>query len=141
MAIFAQAVERFDIPLGWMGIFGKEKIDLKKGGSFILMHGIRALALEQKIEVTSTIERIKQLNNIGLIDRKFATELIESFDVILTFILQSKLLKIAKGETPDNTIDLRDFSKLERDMLKDALKVVRELKTFITYHFKLNMVG
>jgi len=141
LAIFAQAVERFDIPLGWMGIFGKEKIDLKKGGSFILMHGIRALALEQKIEVTSTIERIKQLNNIGLIDRKFATELIESFDVILTFILQSKLLKIAKGETPDNTIDLRDFSKLERDMLKDALKVVRELKTFITYHFKLNMVG
>ena len=51
------------------------------------MHGIRALALEQKIEATSTVERIKKLNDIGLIDRKFATELIESFDVILAFIL------------------------------------------------------
>ena len=141
LALFAQAVENFEIPLGWMGTFGKEHIDLKKGGSFILMHGIRALALEQKIEATPTIERIKRLNDIGLIDRKFATELIESFDVILTFILQRKLTRLAQGKTPDNTVDLREFSKPERDMLKDALKVVRELKTFIAYHFKLNMVG
>lgn len=141
LAIFAQAVERFDIPLGLLGGFGNDQIDLKKGGSFILMHGIRALALEQKIEATSTVERIKELNDIGLIDRKFATELIESFDVILTFILQNKLLQIAQGKKPDNSIDIRNLSKLERDMLKDALKVVRELKKFITYHFKLNMVG
>ncbi|SFP02676.1 putative nucleotidyltransferase substrate binding domain-containing protein [Hydrogenimonas thermophila] len=141
LAIFAQAVERFDIPLGLLGGFGNDQIDLKKGGSFILMHGIRALALEQKIEVTSTVERIKELNEIGLIDRKFATELIESFDVILTFILQNKLSQIAQGKKPDNRVDIRNLSKLERDMLKDALKVVRELKKFITYHFKLNMVG
>jgi len=141
MAIFAQAIEHFEIPLGWLGGFGNDQIDLKKGGSFILMHSIRSLALEQKIEATSTVERIKKLNDIGLIDRKFATELIESFDVILTFILQNKLLQIAQGKKPDNRIDIRNFSKLERDMLKDALKVVRELKKFITYHFKLNMVG
>jgi len=141
LAIFAQAVERFDIPLGLLGGFGNDQIDLKKGGSFILMHGIRALALEQKIEATSTVERIKELNDIGLIDRKFATELIESFDVILTFILQNKLSQISQGEKPDNRIDIHNLSKLERDMLKDALKVVRELKKFITYHFKLNMVG
>jgi len=141
LAIFAQAVERFEIPLGWLGGLENDQIDLKKGGSFILMHGIRALALEQKIEATSTIERIKKLNDIGLIDRKFATELIESFDLILTFILQSKLLQIAQGKKPDNRVDIRNFSKLERDMLKDALKVVRELKKFITYHFKLSMVG
>jgi len=141
LAIFAQAVERFEIPLGWLGGFGNDQIDLKKGGSFILMHGIRALALEQKIEATSTFERIKKLNEIGLIDQKFATELIESFDVILTFILQSKLLQIAEERIPDNRVDIRNLSKLERDMLKDALKVVRELKKFITYHFKLSMVG
>ena len=141
LAMFAQAVERFEIPLGWLGGFGDDEIDLKKGGSFILMHGIRSLAIEQKIEATSTVERIKKLNEIGLIDRKFATELIESFDLILTFILQSKLMQISQGEQPDNKVNIRKFSKLERDMLKDTLKVVRELKKFIIYHFKLNMVG
>ena len=141
LPLFAKGVEQFEIPLGWWGGFGSDEIDLKKGGSFIVMHAIRALALEQKIEATSTIERIKQLRQMGIIDQKFANELIESFDVILTLILQSKLQQIEAGETPTTIIDLRLLTKLERDMLKDALKVVRTLKSFIIYHFKLNMVG
>ncbi|RUM46025.1 MAG: cyclic nucleotide-binding protein [Hydrogenimonas sp.] len=141
LPLFAEGVERFEIPLGWWGGFGSDEIDLKKGGSFILMHAIRALALEQKIEATSTAERIKQLHQMGIIDQKFTKELIESFDVILTFIVQNKLQQIEVGETPNTVIDLRQLTKLERDMLKDALKVVRELKSFISYHFKRNMVG
>lgn len=141
LGLFAQAVERFEIPLGWFGRLGSESIDLKKGGLFILMHGIRALALEHRIEERPTVERIKHLSDIQLIDRSFATELIESYDVLLSTLLSRKLVALARGETPDNRIALTGMSKLERDMLRDALKTVKRLKEFVAYHFKLNMVG
>ncbi len=141
LGLFAQAVERFEIPLGWFGHLGKERIDLKKGGIFILMHGIRSLALERRIMESSTVERIKRLNDIGLIDRSFATELIESHDILLSTQLEHKLEAIAHGKEPDNLVDLSKASKLERDMVKDALKAVKKLKEFVAYHFKLSMVG
>ncbi|WP_456453318.1 putative nucleotidyltransferase substrate binding domain-containing protein, partial [Hydrogenimonas sp.] len=141
LGLFAQAVERFEIPLGWFGHLGNEKIDIKKGGIFILMHGVRALSLERRIEERPTVERLKRLSDIGLIDRPFATELIESYDVLLSTQLTHKLDALARGQEPDNRIDLAKLSKLERDMVKDALRAVKKLKEFVAYHFKLSMVG
>ncbi|WP_457596044.1 DUF294 nucleotidyltransferase-like domain-containing protein [Hydrogenimonas sp.] len=141
LGLFAQSVERFEIPLGWFGRLESGRIDIKKGGIFILMHGIRALAVDKKIEPTATVERIKALSDGGLFDKGFATELIESFDVLLTIQLGHKLGAIERGEEPDNAIDVAKLSKLERDMLREALGSVKSLKRFVAYHFRLDMVG
>ena len=77
-ARFAKAIEMFDTPLGFFSTFVTEKgphkdeLDLKKGGIFPLMHGVRALALEQRLTETNTIQRIRRLQAMGLLDRRWA---------------------------------------------------------------------
>ncbi|MBE0499035.1 MAG: cyclic nucleotide-binding/CBS domain-containing protein [Campylobacterales bacterium] len=117
----------------------KNEIDLKKGGIFALVHGMRTLSLEYHIEQTNTISRIKELNNRGLFDKKFAIELIEAFDTLSSIRLKFMLCCPDKFEHA-NFIDPLKLEKMQRDLLKDSFKVVNTFKKFLTYHFHLNMV-
>ncbi|WP_200763711.1 putative nucleotidyltransferase substrate binding domain-containing protein [Nitrosophilus alvini] len=143
---FAKQVLAFDTPLGFFNNFMVDKshndeIDIKKGGIFPIVHGARALSLQYRIENTNTVERIKEINNLGIIDREFATELIEAYDSLLDFRLKAAFDKIDKTLEIDNFIDPKKLSKIERDILKDSFKIVDEFKKFLTYHFKLEMVS
>ena len=144
LAHMALSALSFETPLSIFSGFIVEKshkneIDLKKGGIFALVHGIRTLSLEYHIEQTNTILRIKELNNRGLFDKKFATELIEAFDTLSSIRLTSMLRCPEKFEHA-NFIDPSKLQKMERDLLKDSFKVVNTFKKFLTYHFHLNMV-
>ena len=136
LSSFASFVNQFELPIGLLGL--KEKVDMKKV-RFIIVHGARAFALEHKIQKTSTIDRIKELNNIGIIDRQFATELIESFDIILTLTLKHKLNQINNNEKYSNIINIKILTKIEQDMLKDSIKVINEFKKLINHHFHLGV--
>ena len=136
LSSFASFVNQFELPIGLLGL--KEKVDMKKV-RFIIVHGARAFALEHKIQKTSTIDRIKELNNIGIIDRQFATELIESFDIILTLTLKHKLNQINNNEKYSNIINIKTLTKIEQDMLKDSIKVINEFKKLINHHFHLGV--
>ena len=117
----------------------KNEINLKKGGIFAIVHGIRTLALQKKIRETNTIERIKALNNMGVLDKSFSKELIEAYDTLLTTRMRARL-RHQKGFDDINYVDPRELDKIERDLLKDSFKVVNTFKKFLTYHFHLNMV-
>ncbi|ACM93342.1 cyclic nucleotide-binding domain (cNMP-BD) protein [Nautilia profundicola AmH] len=137
LSSFASFVDQFELPIGILGL--KEKVDMKKI-RFIIVHAARAFALEYKIQKTSTVERIKELNNIGIINRQFATELIESFDVILTLTLKSKLEQINNAKPATNILNIKNLSKIEKDMLKDSVKVIAEFKKLTKHHFHLSVL-
>jgi len=145
-SLFAKPTLSFETPLGFFTSFIVEKskhkneLDIKKGGIFPIVHGVRSLALEYRLTKTNTIERIKALQEAGVFEKKFSTELIESLAFLMALRLQAGLDEIKQGKAHDNYINPSQLSKLERDLLKDAFKVVNEFKKFITYHFKLNMV-
>lgn len=147
LAYFAKPVEYFESALGFFSRFvtgAKEhqnEIDIKKGALFALIHGVRTLALEHAIEPTNTILRIKALNDIGFMSKEDASELIEAFEVINSLRLHSQLEKLAKGKKVDNYISIVEIGKLERDLLKEAIKSVDSFKKMISYHFHLSMVG
>jgi CBS domain-containing protein len=111
----------------------------KKGGIFAVVHGVRILSLEHKINVTNTTERIKELNNFGLFDKRFASELIEAYDTLLSIRLRFILAK-KEGSSEQNYVNPKLLSKVDRDLLKDAFKIVNTFKKFLTYHFHLGMV-
>ncbi len=143
LAHLAKAVLYFETPLSLFSGFVLEKehnnkLDLKKGGLFAIVHGVRVLALQYKVDETNTIERIKELNNRGIIDKNFAEELIESFDTIASIRLLALLE--AKDLDEENYINPQKLSKNQRDLLKDSFKVVNKFKKFISFHFHLNMV-
>jgi len=143
---FARSIENFESPLGLFSRFvssdkgHKDQIDIKKGALFAIIHGIRALALEHGIYKTNTTERIKALNDIGYMNKEDAGELLETLEVLNTLRLHSQLEKRDDEIEIDNYISLKSLSKLERDILKDALKTVEEFKKRVSYHFHLSMV-
>jgi len=143
LAHAAKGLLNFDTPLSLFSGFVLEKshnnaLDIKKGGIFALVHGVRILALEHKIAVTNTIERIKALNNKNVIDKEFATELIESFDTLLSIRLKA-MLDAGQGAN-GNYINPQKLEKNQRDLLKDSFRVVNKFKKFMSFHFHLEMV-
>lgn len=143
LAHIAKAVLSFETPLSLFSGFvlqkeRKDKLDLKKGGIFALVHGIRTLCLQHEIKETNTVERIKELNNIGVIDKTFATELIESFDTLSSIRLKAMLE--AKNVEDANYINPSKLEKNQRDLLKDSFKIINKFKKFMSFHFHLNMV-
>ena len=144
---FARSIESFESPLGLFSRFvssdagHKNEIDIKKGALFALIHGVRALALEHGIHKTNTTERIKVLNDIGYMSKEDAEDLLEALEIINTLRLHAQLEKLEKEKEIDNYISLTTLSKLERDVLKEALKTVEEFKKRVSYHFHLSMVS
>jgi len=144
---FAKSIENFDSALGLFSQFltlhkeHKNEIDIKKTALFPMVHGIRALALEQGIGVTNTYERIKELNNNGFLSREDAQEMIEALEVINTLRLHAQLKQYNSKKPISNYISLSGLGKMERDLLKDALKTVAHFRKIVSYHFQLSMVG
>ncbi|MDM5262732.1 DUF294 nucleotidyltransferase-like domain-containing protein [Sulfurovum sp. XTW-4] len=143
---FARAIETFESPLGLFSQFihdkeHKHEIDIKKGALFALIHGVRSLSLEHKIRATNTTVRIKELNNSGFLSKEDATEMMEALEIFNTLRLHSQLQQLSKGEKMTNYISVTHIGKLERDLLKDAIKTVNKFKKMVSYHFHLSMVG
>jgi CBS domain-containing protein len=145
LAHMAKAALAFPSPLSLFSgfVLGKKEhqgeLDLKKGGIFVIVHGIRTLALQYRVESTNTVERIKALSGAGLFDERFARELNEAFDTLLTIRLHSQLMHRKTAQERD-FIKPEALDKIERDLLKDSFKVVNAFKKFLIHHFHLNVV-
>jgi CBS domain-containing protein len=144
---FARATLMFETPLTMFANFilgkkeHKDELDIKKGAIFAIVHGIRSLALQHRLEMTNTTERIVELTNIGVITKELSNELLEGFNFLLTLRLKIQLEKEKKNLEIDNYVKPKQLTKLERDLLVDVLKLVDNFKKFISHHFKLNMVS
>lgn len=109
----------------------------EKGGIFPIVHGIRAMALEYKLEASNTLERIKLLVDQGNLESQLGHDTAEALGFLLEMRLKAGLDMLANGKTPSNQIQPDRLSTLERDLLKDALAVVKRFKTTIRHHFKM----
>jgi len=144
---FAKAVLSFETPLSIFSGFvvgkkeHKDELDIKRGAIFAIVHGVRRLAIENKLEMTNSVQRLKKLNDLGILDREFTEDLIESYTFLLTLRMKYNLEKIDKNIAPDNYIKPSRLSKIEKDLLKDSFKTVDKFKKFLTFHYKLNMLG
>lgn len=140
---FARSVLQFETPIGLFGRLITQKdqghsIDLKKGGIFPIVHGVRCLALELGIEKTNTHWRIRELINRNVFDEAFGVELGETLNFLNTLRLQAMLEKKLLGNPMDNSIETDHLNHFQQDLLKDAFGVVNKFKKFIEQHFKMD---
>ncbi len=142
MANFAKAALLFETPIGmFTNLISKNNhIDVKKGGIFPIVQGIRSMALENGIHVTNTNSRMRELKKLKVIDNSFCDALEEAFDTLLNLRLQERLRYFEHEEDSDNTIYIKNLNQLELELLKDSFKIINKFKDFLTHHFKLNMV-
>ena len=147
-AHFAKVISSFNVPLGFFDGFifnskdekKKNEIDIKKGGIFIIVQGIRSLSLEHKLLNTSTAKRIAKLTEINVLDPELAKELTMAFNFLTNLKLKSNLDKLDKKIAIDNYINPDNLNTMEKDLLKDSFKIVSKLKKKLEFHFKLNYV-
>lgn len=142
LAQFARSVMQFDTPIGLFGRLITQKdaghsIDLKKGGIFPIIHGVRCLALEYGIVKTNTHWRIRDLINHHVFDEKFGVELGETLNFLNTLRLQGMLHQKSMGLPIDNSIKTDTLSQLQQDLLKDAFGVVNNFKKVVEQHYKM----
>ncbi|MBL8659611.1 MAG: CBS domain-containing protein [Rhodospirillales bacterium] len=144
---FARAILSFPTPLGLFNRLHLEespqgrRLDIKKGGIFPIVHGVRSLAVEYQIEETNTIARVQALSDRGPFDRQTIADIIEAFEFMSMLRLRAQLAAWDRGEAADAYILPAQLSRLDRNLLKDSLRIVKQFKQDISYHFKLNMVS
>ena len=141
---FARAVEMFDHHSSgfFSQLLNREQsahMDIKKMGIFPIVHGARALSLEAHLEETNTFDRLHQLANKGVLDENLSKDVGEALTYMMDIRLKSGLNAITLGASDKdwNELDTNNLSTLERDLLKDALQVVKRFKAKIRQHFHL----
>ena len=143
LARFASAINLFGGNGAWwnrlflMGDQGKEPLDIKKLGTFPLVHGIRSMALAQHIRVTSTAERVEALIAAGKLPEKLAADLMDSLHFFMGLKLKVGLEALETGNAASGGILVEKLSSLDRDLLKDTLGVVKQFKTLLNQRFHL----
>jgi len=144
MARMASAIDQFAEPAqGWWGRITKlqasepETFDLKKIGTFPIVHGTRALALEHRLATLGTAERLKELANRQVLPAPLARDLIETLHLLMAMKLRNNLRQQSLGQPISNLIQLNTLSTLDRDLLKDALLIIKQFKQHLRLHYRL----
>lgn len=144
LARFAAAVEQFSEPGSWWDrlttLRGKDEqaFDLKKLGTFPIVHGVRALALQHHIDAQRTTERIHQLTTKGHLDTALASDLTDALHFLMGLKLRHNLHQRQMDQADHHRVKLSDLGTLERDLLKDSLAIIRRFKQHLRSHFHLN---
>jgi CBS domain-containing protein len=142
LAHFARAVDAFDTPIGlFNNLITSEgtgdALDLKKGGIFPVVHGVRSLAIEQAVLDTSTVTRIIRLRDRGVLQAEFARDLSQAFRFLLMLRLDGQLA--ASAGNSGTLVRPAHLSSMERHLLRDALQVVKQFREIVRHHFKLGV--
>ena len=128
----------FNTPLTLFGgLRGKgSAVDLKKGGIFPVVHGVRLMAIEQGLRCTSTFDRIDALVVQGALSAELGTDLRQAFGIMLRVRLGQQLEAAREGEVPTNEVQVGRMRRLDRELLRDALRVVKDFQSLLSSRYR-----
>jgi CBS domain-containing protein len=131
---------RFLLPEALLALTDRgDGLDIKKAGLFPVVHGARSMALKHQIDATATVERVATLAEKGILDPRFAADLREAFQFLLSLRLKTELGHAGAPEAPGPRIDLATLTRTDAHLFKDALSVVVRFKDIVASHFKLTL--
>nr|WP_315229156.1 DUF294 nucleotidyltransferase-like domain-containing protein [uncultured Limnohabitans sp.] len=142
LARFAASIDAFGQSLGWwnrlLGLDDQKGLHLKKEGIFPLVHGVRSLALAEHLQETSTIARIEALVAKSVITPALAADLTQTLHFLMGLKLKAGLTEMDTQQAVSGLVDVAKLSTLDRDLLKDALGVVKHFRGLLRSRFKLD---
>lgn len=138
---FASAIDLFEGQT--QGFFAQwlsrsdDRMDLKKLGIFPIVHGVRALSLKNNITVNNTFERLRHLAQKQVLNEALCQDTAEA----LAYLMQLRLkFGLHQHAEEISKIEMSQLSTLERDLLKDALQVVKRFRNAVRQYFHLGGV-
>jgi CBS domain-containing protein len=125
----------------WLGIGPQSpSFDLKKQGTFPIVHGVRALALQKRIDSLNTAERLQALASQGVLSEILARDLTDALLLLVGMKMKVNLRQRELGLPLHNAVRLADLATLERNQLADCLAVVRPFRRHLRRHFSLDVL-
>ncbi len=122
-------------PLGFFRDFvlaergdNKKALDLKHNGIAPVVDLARIYALQEGVVGVNTLDRLKQVTGTKSLSSSSARSLIDAFEFLGQLRLNHQANLMQVGEEPSNYMHPREISKLERDHLKEAFKVIKTLQ-------------
>ncbi|WP_368506780.1 putative nucleotidyltransferase substrate binding domain-containing protein [Colwellia sp. 1_MG-2023] len=122
-------------PLGFFRDFvlvkngeNKKVLDLKHNGIAPIVDLARIYALSEGVSATNTIERLQQVAGSPSLTKASAANLIDAYEFLGLLRMEHQAKKLQINEQPDNYLVPKHISKLEREHLKDAFKVIKTLQ-------------
>ncbi len=143
-SFFARAALDFETPLTFFGqLKTNQGLDIKKAGVFPIVHGIRTMALQNRILETNTFQRLELLTERKVLERETAVNLAEALSFFIQLRLQQQIQRVTdSGELHDETpneIDFKRLNKFEREFLRDSLAVVKDFKKSLTHRYHITI--
>ena len=145
-ARFASAADQFSEPGGWWArlaqLRGRDEqaLDLKKLGIFPLVHGVRTLALQYRVRALGTAARLRALAEREHLTPQLARDLIDALHFLMGLKLDNNLRQRRSGEPVDNLVRLSTLGTLERDLLKDALAIIKGFRQHLRLCYRLDFL-
>ncbi|MDR5866640.1 putative nucleotidyltransferase substrate binding domain-containing protein [Halomonas koreensis] len=142
LSYFARPALHFSTPLTLFGSLKKPQhgIDIKKGGIFPIVHGVRVMALERRIAATGTLDRLDALVEDGRLEARFAEDLGEALSLFTELRLKQQVARLdgtgQQADDPDRVV-VQELSSLERDLLREALHIVKDFKQRLSHRYHL----
>lgn len=132
---FTRPALRFSSPLSLFGNVkaSKKGLDIKQGGIFPIVHGIRALSLEYALKEKNTFDRIRALQGKKVLEQQTADNLNEALKLFFKLRLGQQL----HDDHSSNHISLNKLDRSERDILRHSLHVVKKFKQWLGYHYQI----
>jgi CBS domain-containing protein len=119
---------------------GNDLIDIKKTGTFPIVHGIRTLSIERGIMATQTTRRIAALVTDGVLGEELGRELASALSYFMEIRLRSQLRAVKSGQREmESIVRLSELSTSDRDLLRDALRVVKRFREVIRHRYHLGL--
>ena len=132
---FCRPALNFSVPLSLFGNVkaSKSGLDIKQGGIFPIVHGVRALSLEHGISVNNTFERIEALVQKNVLEQSTADNLSEALKQFFKWRLSQRLSQ----QHSSNKLDVKLMERADRDLLRHSLHVVKKFKQWLGYHYQI----
>jgi len=97
---------------------------------------IRLFALERGVRETSTLERLDVLRGSHTIVQEYADEFEHALEFIMLLRIHHQFAQMSAGGAPDNFINPKGLSNLEKRSLKDAFQLITTVQDLIIERYK-----
>jgi CBS domain-containing protein len=142
LARFAAAADQFDEPQRWWQRLtaraDEQSLDLKKLGTFPIVHGVRALSLQHHVRESGTAQRLRRLVERGILEADLGRDLLEALHYLMALKLRHQLRQRAAGEAAGNLVRPSELSTMDRDQLKDALAINKRFRALLRQRFRFD---
>ena len=114
----------------------KHELDLKWYGTGPIVNAARLYALDQGVEKRNTLERLAELQPVGMLTDALLQDLQESFEFLTLLRIEMQLQSLRSGQPPSNYVRPEHLNHLQRSLLKESFRTIARTQSAVIDRFE-----